>query len=382
MQWIGEMFDRLEVVVTTMMPPGDLRELIVKGAIGGVAAVVIFLPQILALFFFLGLLEDTGYMARAAFIMDRIMSRVGLHGKSFIPLLSSFACAIPGIMATRTIENPRDRLATMLVAPLMSCSARIPVYALMIAAFIPSTTIWGFLSLPGLTMLSMYLLGLIMALLVAWVFKKTLLRGRTSAFIMELPPYRVPTLRSILLLMWERAWAFLKRAGTVILAASIVLWFLASYPKVNGSNPSSQLQESFVGQAGRLIAPFIRPLGFDWKIGVGLVSSLIQREVFVSTMGTIYSIEHGIKHEETTLAERLRRQRDPVTGLQSYTPLTGICIMVYYVLAMQCFSTVAVMRRETNGWKWPLFQVGYMTLLAYVVTFIVYQVGHFLGYGA
>ena len=381
MEWIGNMFDRLGDVVAASMPPGDMRDLIVKGAIGGVAAVVTFLPQILALFFFLGLLEDTGYMARAAFIMDRIMNRVGLHGKSFIPLMSSFACAIPGIMATRTIENPRDRLATMLVAPLMSCSARLPVYALMIAAFIPSTRVFGFLSLPALTMTSMYLLGLVMALLVAWIFKKTLLKGSAPAFIIELPPYRVPGVKSIFLLMWERAWAFLKRAGTIILAASIVLWFLASYPKVDGGDAADQLHRSFVGQAGQLIEPVIRPLGFDWKIGVGLVSSLIQREVFVSTMGTIYSIEHGIAGEEATLAERLRSERDAATGLRSYTPLTGICIMVYYVLAMQCFSTIAVMRRETNGWKWPLVQIGYMTGLAYVVTFIVFRTGLALGYG-
>jgi len=372
-------FDSLESIISSSMPAGDLRDLIVHGGIAGVAAVVAFLPQILFLFLFLGLLEDTGYMARAAFIMGKVMSRVGLHGKSFIPLLSSFACAIPGIMATRTIDSPRDRLATMLVAPLVSCSARLPVYALMIAAVIPPIKVLGLVSLPGLTMLSMYLLGLTMALAMAWLFKKTLLKGGPPSFIIELPPYTVPSLRSTLMLMWERAWLFLKRAGTIILGASILLWFLASYPKLEGGTPSERLNHSFVGMAGRLIEPAISPLGFDWKIGIGLLTSLIQREVFVSTMGTIYDV--GSDGTGGGLPAKLRAARDPATGAPSFTPLTGICIMVYYVLAMQCFSTIAVMRRETNGWKWPLFQVAYMTALAYGVTFVVYRAGTALGLG-
>ena len=381
MEWIGNSFAGLGQAVGQAMPPGELRDLIIKGGIGGVAAVVTFLPQIMFLFLFLGLLEDTGYMARAALIMDKLMSRVGLHGKSFIPLLSSFACAVPGIMATRTIDNPRDRLATMLVAPLISCSARLPVYALMIAAFIPPVMIGGFASLPAITMLSMYLLGLIMALGTAWALKKTLLKSGPPAFIIELPPYKIPSLRSILLLMWERAWAFLKRAGTVILGASIVLWFLATYPKTEGGTAADRLNHSYVGQAGRLLEPVIRPLGFDWKIGVGLVASLIQREVFVSTMGTIYGIQdESAGGGNTSLAAKLRGERT-ADGRPTYTALTGICIMVYYVLAMQCFSTVAVMRRETNGWKWPLFQIGYMTALAYTVTFMVYRAGLALGIG-
>ncbi len=380
MDMIKQGFDWLGVRVTESMPPGDLRDLIVHGGLAGVAAVVAFLPQILFLFLFLGLLEDTGYMARAAFIMGRVMSKVGLHGKSFIPLLGSLACAIPGIMATRTIDNPRDRLATMLVAPLMSCSARLPVYALMIAAVIPPLRLFGFLSLPGLTMLSMYLLGLVMALLMAWVFKKTLLRGGHPSFIIELPPYTIPSLRSTLMLMWERAWLFLKRAGTIILGASILLWFLASYPKVEGGTPADRLNHSFVGYAGRFIEPVIRPLGFDWKIGIGLITSLIQREVFVSTMGTIYDVGTA-QAGGGGLPEKLRSSMDPASGTHSFTALTGICIMVYYVLAMQCFSTVAVMRRETNGWKWPLFQVAYMTALAYGVTFVVYRAGTLMGWG-
>lgn len=380
MEWIAEGFDWLGTMIRSAMPPGDLRDLIVNGGLAGVSAVVTFLPQILLLFFFLGLLEDTGYMARAAFIMDKLMSKVGLHGKSFIPLLSSFACAIPGIMATRTIESPKDRLVTMLVAPLMSCSARLPVYALLIAAFIPHQRVLGIFSLPGLTLLSMYLLGLTMALLMAWLFKKTLLKGAPPLFLMELPPYKLPAFRSILLQMWERSKLFLQKAGTIILGVSIILWFLASYPKVDGATPAEQLQNSFVGRAGQLIEPLIRPLGFDWKIGIGMIGSLLQREVFVSTMGTIYNIQNADDASATvSLHEHMRKDINPETGMPVWTALTAICVMVYYVLAMQCMSTVAVMRRETNGWKWPLFQIGYMTVLAYGVTFVVYRIGLMLG---
>ena len=382
MELIGDGFNWIGQQVTQLMPPGDLRDLTVNGALAGVSAVVTFLPQIAFLFLFLGLLEDTGYMSRAAFIMDRLMSKVGLHGKSFIPLLSSFACAIPGIMATRTIENPKDRLATMLVAPLMSCSARLPVYTLLIAAFIPGVTVLGVFSLAGITLFSMYFLGLIAALTMAWLFKKTFLKGTPPVFIMELPPYKMPSFKSILLQMWERSLLFLKKAGTIILGVSIVLWFLATYPKLQNATPSEQLKHSFVGQAGQIIEPLIKPLGFDWKVGIGLVSSLLQREVFVSTMGTIYNIQNADESDGSiSLKEQMRGDRDPVTGIPTFTALTAICIMVYYVLAMQCMSTVAVMRRETNGWKWPLFQIGYMTSLAYGVTFLVYRAGLFIGFG-
>jgi ferrous iron transport protein B len=383
MEWINEGFDWLGGVVTDAVPPGDLQDLLVRGALAGVAAVVVFLPQILFLFLFLGFLEDSGYMARAAFIMDRLMGKVGLHGKSFIPLLSSFACAIPGIMATRTIDNPKDRLATMLVAPLMSCSARLPVYALLIAAFIPAGTVLGIFSSAGITLLSMYLLGLLAALGMAWLFKSTFLRGTPPSFLMELPPYKLPSLKSVFYQVWERATSFLKRAGTIILGASILLWFLASYPKLENATPSEQLNHSFAGRAGHLIEPIIKPLGFDWKIGIGLVSSMLQREVFVSTMGTIYNIQNASAEEDETISLRahMTQDRDPVTGLPTFTLLTALCVMVYYVLAMQCLSTVAVMRRETNGWRWPIFQIGYMTVLAYVVTFAVYRAGLWLGVG-
>jgi ferrous iron transport protein B len=382
MTWIGEGFDWTGRQVTDIMPAGDLRDLIVRGGLGGVAAVVTFLPQILFLFLFLGLLEGTGYMARAAFIMDRLMSKVGLHGKSFIPLLGSFACAVPGIMSTRTIENPRHRLATMLVAPLMSCSARLPVYTLLIAAFIPNRPLFGPVALPGLTLFSLYLLGFVAAMGMAWVFKKTLLKSAPPVFIMELPPYRIPSLRSILLQLWEKAVSFLKRAGTIILGVSILLWFLVSYPRLKNATPSEQMRQSFAGQAGHLLEPAIRPLGFDWKIGVGLVSSLLQREVFVSTMGTLYSIETAGETSGTlSLQQRLREARDPLTGTHSFTLLTALCLMVYYVLAMQCMSTVVVMYRETGGWKWPVVQIGYMTALAYGATLVVYRAGLFFGLG-
>jgi ferrous iron transport protein B len=378
MQWISSMFTHFGENVSALLPAGDLRDLLVDGALAGVASVVIFLPQILLLFFFLGLLEDSGYMARAALIMDRSMSRVGLHGKSFIPLLSSFACAIPGIMATRTIENQRDRLVTMLVAPLISCSARLPVYSLLIAATIPPIAVFGLLSLPALTLLGMYLLGLVAALGMATLFKKSLLKGPAPLFYMELPPYKIPVLKSILIQMWERAMVFLKNAGTIILGASILLWFLATYPKLDSGSPSERLQHSFAGRVGKAIEPALAPLGFDWKIGIGIVSSVFQREMFVSTLGTIYNMQDGSAGAQS-LREQMRSDINPSTGRPLFTSLTGVSLMVFYVLAMQCLSTVAIMRRETNGWKWPAIQFATMTGLAYAAAFIVYHVGTALG---
>ena len=382
MAWIADGFTRLGILITQTMPPGDLRDLLVDGAIGGVASVVTFLPQIVFLFLFLGLLEDSGYMARAAFIMDRIMGKVGLHGKSFIPLLGSFACAIPGIMATRSIENPKDRLATILVAPLMSCSARLPVYSLLIAAFFPPLALFGFISLQGMALLSLFLFGMTMALLMAWLFKKTLLRGTPPLFIMELPPYRLPSVKAVLYQVWERALAFLKTAGTIILGVSILLWFLATYPKAEGATSAQQLEQSYAGRSGKFIEPLIRPLGFDWKIGIGLVSSLMQREAFVSAMGTIYNMQgQSDAPARASLGEAMRSDRDPASGQPTFTLLTAVSLLVYYVLAMQCLSTVAVVRRETNSWRWPLVQIAYMSALAYGCTFIVYRVGLTLGGG-
>jgi ferrous iron transport protein B len=372
--------------VGRQLPPGDLQALLVKGVIQGVGAVVVFLPQICLLFLFIGLLEDTGYMARAAFLMDRLMSKVGLHGKSFIPMLSSFACAIPGIMATRTIETRADRLVTILVAPLMSCSARLPVYTLLIAACLP-----GRIAAESLTMLCMYLLGIVVALAMAWLLKKTLLKGETPMLVMELPPYKRPLLRTVLRHTWDRSKLFLRRAGTVILGINILLWFLASYPRhgaaaqaneLDTAEAGQRLRGSFAGQAGRLLEPVIAPLGFDWKIGIGIISSFAAREVFVSTMSIVYNVAQGNDEKAHTrdLAEVMRRQRWP-DGRPVYTTLTAVTLMVFYVLAMQCVSTVAVVRRETNSWKWPLFQWVYMGALAWVFAFLTYQGGRWLGFG-
>ena len=408
--WLGHAVGRV-------IPPGDLNSLLVSGVIAGVGAVVVFLPQILLLFLFIGFLEDTGYMARAAFLMDRLMSKVGLHGKSFIPMLSSFACAIPGIMATRTIESPRDRLVTILVSPLMSCSARLPVYTLLIAACIPNRNVLGVLKLAGLTMLAMYLLGIVMALVMAWVFKQTLLKGEPPLLIMELPPYKRPLLRVVVRHMWDRAKVFLRRAGTVILGINILLWFLATYPRSAAverdyaaqratleqaaavSTPSARvdlerqitalhtrqagarLRNSFAGYLGRTIEPVIAPLGFDWKIGIGIISSFAAREVFVSTMSTVYNIGTYDRSDSglNGMAQGLRAQRRP-DGTPVYTTLTALTLMVFYVFALQCVSTVAIVRRETNSWKWPLFQWAYMGVLAWGFAFLVWHGGHWLGW--
>jgi ferrous iron transport protein B len=412
--------DWLGGLVGGLIPPGDLNSLLVNGVIKGVGAVVVFLPQICLLFLFISLLEDTGYMARAAFLMDRLMSKVGLHGKSFIPMLSSFACAIPGIMATRTIESAKDRLVTILVAPLMSCSARLPVYTVLIAACIPDIRIFGFLKLTGLTMLTMYLLGTVVALLMAWLFKKTLLKSGTPMLIMELPPYKRPVLKVVSRHMWDRSKLFLRRAGTVILGINILLWFLETYPRNNtvqqqfaakraaieASTPPNltdaearadarkemlsefgreaageNFRQSFAGRMGHLIEPVIAPLGFDWKMGIGIIASFAAREVFVSTMSTVYNVGEYDRSEAATtnLADILRRQKHP-DGSQVYTPLVALSLMVFYVFALQCVSTVAVVRRETNSWKWPLFQWAYMGALAWILAFITYQGGRFLGF--
>ncbi len=377
MDWIDGAFGDLAKWVGDKMQEGDLKSLVTTGIIGGVGGIVIFLPQILILFFFLGLLEDSGYMARAAFIMDRLMSKVGLHGKSFVPMLSSLACAIPGIMATRTIENRKDRLVTILVAPLMSCSARLPVYIILIAIMLPQATAWQSAGI----MLSMYMLGFIAAFLMAWIFKKTLLRSETPMLLLELPPYRAPAIRGIVQRMWERGMIFLRRAGTVILALSIVLWALLTYPK--HSNPeateSEKLANSLGGRMGHTIEPAIAPLGYDWKIGVGLIASFAAREVFVVTMGQIYNIDDADEENED-LRQNMRDEKRPDGATARYTPLVCISLMVFYVLAMQCISTVAIVKRETGGWKWPLFQIAYMTVLAYLGALVVYQGGRLLGF--
>lgn len=377
MNWIDDHTAALADWVKGSISPGDLRDLITDGGIAGVGGVIIFLPQILILFFFIGLLEGTGYMARAAFIMDRLMSRVGLNGKSFIPMLSSYACAIPGIMATRTIEDHKDRLVTILVAPLMSCSARLPVYLLMIAALIPGETV-PLLTKVGIMMM-MYFFGTAGAFGFAWLFKRTLLKGEPPLMIMELPPYRMPPILDVTRHMLERGWLFLKRAGTIILGISIVLWFLAAYPKApEGSLPTEQLAQSYAGKAGHLIEPVIEPLGFDWQIGIGLITSFAAREVFVSTMSVVFNAEDD--GEDTTPLRYALTSATWPDGRPLFTPLVCFTLMIFYVFAMQCVATVAVVRRETNSWKWPFFQIGYMTGTAWVLSFIVYQAGTALGF--
>lgn len=390
-------FGSLGDLVRSGLPPGILTDLLVDGVIAGVGGVLVFLPQILLLFLFISILEDTGYMARAAFLMDKLMSRVGLHGKAFLPLMSSFACAIPGIMATRTIENRRDRFATIMIAPFMSCSARLPVYTLMIATFFAGQTVFGFLSLGAVLMLAMYALGIIVAVIIAFILKRTLLKAPPPPFIMELPPYRLPNLRTVLMNMFERASLFVKRAGTVILAISIILWALTYFPRSNQqpavsgqedsavsvvtelqSGDGEQLRNSYAGMVGRAIEPVIQPLGFDWKIGVALIASFAAREVLVSTLSIIYNVGKDANEESETLISAIRDEKT-ADGSPVWTPLTALTLMVFFVLAMQCMSTVAVVRRETNSWAWTLFMVGYMTALAYAGAFLTYQVGRLLG---
>ena len=398
MDLIDKGFGRLGEAVGNLLQPGLLRDLLVDGIIAGVGGVVVFLPQILLLFFFIAILEDTGYMARAAFLMDRLMRGVGLHGKAFMPLLSSFACAIPGIMATRTIENPKDRLATIMIAPFMSCSARLPVYTLMIGAFFSGKMLFGFLSIGALLIMAMYLLGIFVAIGVAWVLKRTILKAPTPPLVLEMPPYRVPNLLTILQMMLSRASLFMKRAGTVILAISIILWALATFPRMEkpgdaltataqvSSNANvevdqhgEQLRQSFAGRAGRFLEPVIKPLGFDWKMGVALISSFAARETLVSTLSIIYNVGEGDDAGSDSLVGAVREaKRDD--GSPAWTPLVALSMMVFFVLAMQCMSTVAIVRRETNSWRWPLFMVAYMTVLAYIASFITYQGGRLLGF--
>src|SRR5215204_827388 len=393
-------FGALSEFFKAQLPAGILADLITDGIIAGVGGVLVFLPQILLLFLFISILEDTGYMSRAAFLLDKLMSKFGLHGKAFLPLMSSFACAIPGIMATRTIENPRDRLATILIAPFMSCSARLPVYTLMIATFFAGQTVLGFISLGAVLMLAMYSLGIVTAIIVAFILKRTLLKSPPPPFVMELPPYRLPNLRTVFQNMFMRAWLFIKRAGTTILAISIILWTLSYFPRTEtelfippGDNASveeiqkakvdfqqsEQLRNSYAGKLGHIIEPFIAPLGFDWKIGIALISSFAAREVLVSTLSIIYNVGKGANEENDTLKEAIKDAKKP-DGSAVWTPLTALTLMVFFVLAMQCMSTVAIVRRETNSWAWTLFMVGYMTALAYFAAFLTYQGGKLLGF--
>ena len=359
--WATPVMDGVELAIASsgewlaaQLPAGWFRDLLIDGVWAGVGAVLVFLPQILILFLFLGMLEDSGYMARAAVIADRLMLRVGLQGRAFLPLLSGYACAVPAILSSRTVEDERDRMATMFITPFMTCSARLPVYALLIAAFIPERPLLGpFVGTRAATMLGLYALGLVAAVGTAFLLRRTVLRGKPAGFVMELPPYRLPSLRSLGLRLLDRSKIFLRRVGKIILAVTVVLWVLAQFPRIEGAPPP--VEESALGRMGQVIEPAIEPLGFDWRIGVGLVSSLAAREVIVGTLGTIYGIEDT---DETSLELRAVLQRDLDFG-------SAVALLVFFVFALQCMSTVAMMRRETAGWKWPLAQFAYMLALAY-----------------
>ncbi len=378
MEWIDGGVSALGDWVRANMADSLLRSLLADGIIGGVGGVIVFLPNIILLFLGIALLEGTGYMARAAFVMDDVMHRAGLHGKSFVPMLIGFGCTVPALMATRTLENPRDRLVTMLVAPLMSCGARLPVYTLFIAAFFTPQA-------GGNILFSLYLIGIILAIVMARVFRTFLLPGETEPFVMELPIYRLPTLKNILIHMWERTWLYLQKAGTIILAMSILMWGMFTFPSVDTQgdpfiSSAVQMENSYAGRIGKSIEPLIKPLGFDWKTGVALVSGLGAKEVVVSTMGTLYNMEDSdaLADEESTAVKGFARK---VKEQSNFSPLVAYVLMLFTLIYVPCLATMAVMKRETNGWKWPIFTFGYTLTLAWLVSFVVYRAGLWLGIG-
>ena len=358
-EWIEDGFSSLSQLAGDYLADGELRSFIIDGILGGVGSVIVFLPNILILFFGIAFMEDTGYMARAAFIMDRVMRAVGLHGKSFIPLLLGFGCSVPAIMGTRTLENPRDRLVTILVAPFMSCSARLPVYTVLIGAFFAD-------NVAGTVLFSIYLLGIVLAVLLASAFRALIFKGESEPFVMEMPPYRWPTMKSMVIHMWERSLLYLRKAGTIILSVSILVWFLVNYPATDN------IAQSYAGQLGKLVEPWIAPLGFDWKIGVGLVSAFTAKEVLISTLGTIYHIDQT---GETAVALQAAISNDP-----AFSPLVAYSLMVFVLVYSPCLAAIAVIKRETNSWQWALFSPVYTTILAWVLSFVVFQVGTLLGY--
>lgn len=387
----------LGAAVSGWLPEGPLRSLMVDGVIGGVGAVVVFVPQIAVLFALITVLEDSGYMARAAFLMDRLMAGFGLSGRSFIPLLSSFACAVPGIMSTRTIEDRRDRLATILIAPLMSCSARLPVYVLLISAFVPPATVAGIFGLQGLTLFAMYCVGLLVAPPVAWLLKRTYLRGAPVPFVLEMPPYKVPSWRVVLFRMYDRSWAFVRRAGTIILATTVLVWAASYYPRdadvarryenlraaattaaersrLEAEEAALQLRASALGRAGRAIEPLVTPLGWDWKIGMATLASFPAREVVIAALGTIYSVGDEVDEESGELRQALRAARRP-DGSPVFTLPVALSLMVFFALCCQCAATLATIRRETGSWGYAVFTFAYMTTLAYLGALLTYQVG-------
>jgi ferrous iron transport protein B len=362
---IEETFAAMQTGVEAVLPDGFLRDMIVQGVIAGVGSVVVFLPQILILFFFILMLEATGYMTRAAFLMDGLMARVGLSGRAFIPLLSSFACAIPGIMATRTISDPKDRLTTILIAPLMTCSARLPVYALIIAAFIPDRAVWGGIGLQGLVLFCLYLAGIVGALIAAVVLRLTVTRGSQGSFLMELPKYQMPLLRDVIIGLWQRAWIFLRRAGTIIFVTTIILWLLLSFPKPPQGSNQSLVEYSAAGRIASVLEPVLRPIGFNHEIALALIPAMAAREVAVSALATANAIEESGDEEQTaqTLGERLQGR---------WSLPTALAFLAWFVFAPQCLSTIAVTRRETNSWRWPLFMTGYLFVLAWLAAGATY----------
>jgi ferrous iron transport protein B len=396
MDFIDRSFAYLSTYLTNTLPEGPLFELIAKGIVPGIGGIAIFVPQIAMLFAFISILEETGYMARVVFLMDKIMSKVGLNGKSVVPLMSGWACAIPAIMATRTIDNWKDRLITIFVTPFMSCSARLPVFTILVALIVPDNKLFGFFNLQGLALMGLYLLGFLAAILSALVMKFLIHTKERSYLIMEMPTYRMPKWSNVGYTIVEKTKTFVFEAGKVILAISIILWVLASYGPVqdmNGAKETVQndtrnlgltkqafedkvaaykLEHSYAGIIGKTMEPAIRPLGYDWKIGIALITSFAAREVFVGTIATIYSL--GSTEDQPTIKNRLKSEINPETGGPRFTPAVGFSLLVFYTLAMQCASTLAIVKRETKGWKWPLLQLGYMTGLAYLSAFIVYQV--------
>ena len=409
---VEALFGWLGGVATAELPEGLFSEFVANGVIEGVGSVVVFLPQILLLFFFVVLMEDTGYMARVAFLMDRLMKSIGLHGRAFVPMMSGFACAVPAIMATRTMERQRDRMLTMMVVPLMTCSARLPVYALLIGALFPPDRIFGLLPVQGLLMVGMYLFSTVVALAAAAVLGRTVFRGPRVPLLLEMPPYRMPHWPSVARSVWRRTRVFLTEAGTVILACTVVMWALLSFPRGLAAEPAQRfegavrtaraelegealegrlaelereragalLRDSYGGRLGHAIEPALAPLGFDWKIGIGLIGAFAAREVFVSTMGVVYGMGEEVDEESVGLRQRLRQEAHE-DGRPVYTPLVGLSLMVFFALACQCMSTVAVVKRETLTWRWPVFLFLYTGILAWVASFAVYQGGRLLGFG-
>ena len=408
---IEALFGWLQSLVNAWLPEGVLRDFISSGLIEGVGSVLVFLPQILLLFVFIGIMEDSGYMARVAFLMDRLMRAIGLHGRAFVPMMSGFACAVPAILATRTMERRRDRMLTMMVVPLMTCSARLPVYVLLIGALFPPSRVFGFVPVQGLLMVAMYLFSTLVALAAAAVLGRTLFRGPRVPLLMEMPPYRLPHWPSLVAMVWRRSKVFLQEAGTVILMCTVLMWAALSYPRpaqvdqdhareaahaqlelapgpeldarlaqIDTARDARALHASLGGRLGRAIEPAIEPLGFDWKIGIGLIGAFAAREVFVSTMGVVYGLGEDVDEEAVGLRQRIQEEAR-ADGSPVYTPLVGLSLMVFFALACQCRSTLAVVRRETRTWRWPAFLFVYTGALAYLASLAVYQGGRLLGLG-